>query len=67
MNAAATILAVLAALGQLTNIYLHLRIANAILESERRILDRIQSEYPAQAVCDARMEAIERRLELLEV
>ena len=60
------LISILALAGQLANAFLYLRIQNAILESEARQLENVSRRHPAKAVCDARMEAMEHRLELLE-
>jgi hypothetical protein len=59
-------LAVLAVVGQLVNVFLHLRIANAILLSKGEIMDQVRCQFRTQELCDAKMDAQDGRLAALE-
>ncbi len=50
----AAILAGLALVGQVTNVVLLLRVENAVLRSEDKILQRIAKEYVRDEVCALR-------------
>jgi hypothetical protein len=60
------ILAILAIAGPALNVYLLVRIRNEILQSERRMMDYVEGRYRLEAVCQAEMAAVARRLETLE-
>jgi hypothetical protein len=60
----AVLASVLALLGQGVNVYLHLRIRNAILESERGTMDRVEKRlehFVPLEVCLAKMPALKTR------
>jgi hypothetical protein len=56
------IIAGLAVAGQIANVILNLKLRNAILESEQRVLGEVEEKYRTKEMCDAQMQNLNDRL-----
>jgi hypothetical protein len=52
------IVAAVAVVGQLVNVFLNLKLRAAIAESEMRVLDQVAREYKRQDVCAVEMKLL---------
>lgn len=64
--AAAVVVSIIALAGTGVNVWLSVRISNAVLRSERRIMNWVADEHPTREVFNIRMAEHRRRLEALE-
>jgi len=51
--------------GQLLNVILNLKLRAAVLESEQRVLEKVERKYHSKEACEGERKAMEQRLELL--
>jgi hypothetical protein len=60
------VMGVLAFGGQAVNVFLNLKLRNAVLESEKHTLDKVGRDFKRTETCQAEMKAVDTRLYLLE-